>query len=222
MQLRFRLPMTAVIALLGGAAAWAAEKSSDPTVVWVEPETSIIWKTVTETPIPVSVDWPKGAVSAKVTAAFGSQVLASADLVDTSVSIQQLNVPLPTNETEERILDLTLNFFTADGVELSAERRLAHVGLVRGTGGSSFRCIPGGSTVGKWKSVKNGSAVVPVPEGTTSLTVDGGVVGSLAAPGWTMLAGLEPGTHVLSKSDEDGGTMDVPLLVYGGFVLLVR
>ena len=200
----------------------AEEAVSAPTMVWTDPSGSLVWKTATSAELPVSVDWPTGAASATLTAMVGDRTLASAEITDTTVSVWNLHLDPPTTETEECIAELALAFKTSAGAVLDGETRTARLGLVRGTGGNSFRCIPAGADSGKWKSVKKGTAVVPVPEGTTALVLDGQDLAFDGAPGWAYMSGLAAGSHLLTKEDAQGGTTDAPLRVSGEFLLMLK
>lgn len=200
----------------------AAEAVSDPSIVWTDPSGSIIWKTITEMPVPVSIDWPKDAASAHLTVMAGSTALVDEMLTDTSVRTYQASFSLPLDETEECILEFSLVFANGAGTPLTGETRTMRIGCVRGTCGKSFRCIPQGSACNKWKSVKTGTAVVPVPEDTVSLALDGRPLDYGSAPGWAYFAGLAAGEHKLEKPDTSGGLMEAILFVSGGFLLMLK
>ena len=48
--------------------AFGASATSATSVVWTKPEESLQWKTVMSASAPVTLNWPAGAVSARLTA----------------------------------------------------------------------------------------------------------------------------------------------------------
>lgn len=202
--------------------SFAASSSSAPSVVWLNPAASLMWKTVVETPIPVSVDWPDDAQSARITASAGSRTLADQVISDKSVLLCRLPVSFPKSESDECILTLNIDFMDGSGDVLPAHSRSANVALVRGVSGNSFRCIPAGSSARAWKSAGNdGNAVVPVPRGTTALSLDGISQEIGTPPGWFWLSNLAVGSHTLAKTDENSERMEVRLTVGLGMVFIV-
>jgi hypothetical protein len=182
-----------------------------------------MWKTVTETPIPVSVDWPDDAQSARLTASAGLRTLANQVISDKSVLVCRLPLSFPQSESDECILTLNLDFMDGTGDVLPAHSRSANVALVRGVSGNSFRCIPAGMSSKTWKAVGNdGNAVVPVPKGTTSLSLDGSTQETETPPGWLWLSNLAVGSHMLAKTDENNERMEVRLFVSLGMMFIVR
>ncbi len=201
---------------------FAVSATSAPCVTWVDPASSLLWKTVAEMPVPVSVDWPDGAQAARLTAMAGSKVLVTAEISDRAVSVYNLVLDLPMSEVDECIAELRLDFLDGESNVLSAYSRTAQVALVRGTCGNPFRCIADGAADRKWRSVENGSAVVPVPDGTSALSLDGVSQDFGTAPGWFGLAKLNRGTHLLSNTTETSETTEALLSVSGGFQLTIR
>ena len=209
-------------ALLATGSASAASATSAPCVTWMKPEASLIWKTVTEMPVPISVDWPTGAASARLTALAGSRTLATEILGDRSVSLYNLVLDCPRSESDECIVALTLDFLDSGGTVIEAESRTANVAMVRGTCGSAFRCIAAGDSYRKWTSVKDGNAVVLVPDGTSSMALDGASLDIGTAPGWLWLANLGGGSHTLSKTTDESEYAQAMLRVGGGLLLMLQ
>ena len=208
-------------ALLATASASAASSTSAPYITWLKPEASLIWKTVTEMPVPISIDWPTGAASARLTAVAGSRTLATEIIDDRSVSLYDLVLDCPGSESDECIVALTLDFLDSGGAVIEAESRSANLAMVRGTCGGSFRCITVGDSSHKWTSVKDGNAVVPVPDGTSSMALDGASLDIGTAPGWLWLASLDVGNHVLSKTTDESEYAQAILRVGGGLLLML-
>ena len=209
-------------ALLATGSASAASATSVPCVTWMKPEASLIWKTVTEMPVPISVDWPTGAVSARLTAVAGSRTLAVETIDDRAVSLYDLVLDCPRSESDECIVTLTLDFLDSGGTVIEAESRSANLAMVRGTCGGAFRCIAAGDSTRKWVSVEDRNAVVPVPEGTSSMSLDGAPLSIGTAPEWLWLTSLGGGSHTLSKTTDGSEYAQAILRVVGGFMINLR
>jgi len=199
----------------------AAEATSPSTVVWADPSGSLFWRTVCETPVTVSVDWPEDAAKAVLTATKGGTELSRETLTDKSVKVKTLAFAFPQTESEEAVLDLALTFFDSADAPLVGSARTASVGLVRGVGGEPFRLIPGGAQNGRWKKVRE-SAVVPVYADTASVTFDGAPLALGGTPGWAYLAGVSPALHSLVLTPEAGDPVSVPIVGVGGMLISVR
>ena len=209
-------------ALLATGSASAASATSAPCVTWMRPEASLIWKTVTEMPVPISVDWPTGAASARLTAVAGSRTLATETITDRSVSLYNLVLDCPSSEADECIVALTLDFIDAGGTVIEAESRSANVAMVHGTCGGTFRCIAAGDSSRKWVWVEDRNVVVPVPDETSSMSLDGAPLSIDTAPGWLWLASLGGGSHTLYKTTDGGDYAQANLCVRGGFMIKLR
>ena len=187
----YRLPALSLLAaLLAPASAVRAETSSltsDSTFVFLRPETSSFWRTATNQVMSLPVVFPAGASSAtlSVTAPGYSAQYAIASSGDFLLSL-----PAATSPETENVYDLTLTFNDA-----AATVRTAKLGLIDAVlpdGGGETRCIAPASAP-KWERVK-GRAVIPVPYGLTSFTINGAAVdtGLNGAQGWfpiTLLGG---------------------------------
>ena len=135
------------------------EASSAPTPVWAKPEESLQWKTVMSASAPVTLNWPKGAASARLTVIADGAVVGGATVSDTSATeATVLPASLPGEYAEERIVEITVEYL--DGSEEVLESASARLGLVTGVGGNGTRLIPAAS--GKaWTGVAK-YAVLPM------------------------------------------------------------
>ena len=190
--------------------ATGAECTSPPAFVWIDASGSMLWKTVRETPLKVSVDWPKEATSATLSVAKGGTAVASVELADTSVRTYPLAIAFPDTEEAEAVLDMTLVFRDSSNATLADATRTASVGLVRGVEGRPFRLIPSGDATRQWKRVK-GSAVAPVPESAVAVTLDGQPMVFSDTPGWLYLSRIPAKNHTLVLNTGDGDPLAVPL-----------
>ena len=180
--------MTRKVASLVGASLLAVatpgeEITSEPTFVFLRPETSSFWNTATNSTMTLPIDYPRGATKATLTVSgVGYATKTYSNLTESSF---ELELPIPDSPQHENVYDLTLTF--DDGTV-----RTAKLGLIQGLSPDSegsTRCLaPAEGDV--WNTIKK-SAVLPIPYGTESLTmsVNGGTVtdvdtGLNGAQGW--------------------------------------
>jgi hypothetical protein len=181
-----------LLSLVGGllpfGAGAAAEPAGNPCAtnaaaafVFLRPETSSFWRTATNASLRLPTCFPPGARSAvlTVTGAYGYRKVygpVTGDFVE-------IRLPPASSPQTEDVYTLSLVYDTA-------LERTARLALVEGTGrvqGGSTRCLSPADTA-SWRAVRK-RAVVPVPYGTTALTVDGVALetGLAGAQGWAAL-----------------------------------
>ena len=209
------------MAIIALQTAFCAEATSPSAVVWVDPSSSILWRTVRETPVKVSVDWPGDAAKAVLTASSDGKELVQTTLTDKSARVHSLALALPQTESDEAVIDLSLVFYDSSDASLNGSSRAASVGLVRGVGHESFRLVPDGEQNGKWRKVK-GSAVVPVYHDTSSVSFDGVRLSLTGTPGWAYLADVSPALHSLVLASGDGSAIAAPIVGTGGSIVIFR
>ena len=180
--------MTRKVASLVGASLLAVaspgeEITSEPTFVFLRPETSSFWNTATNNTMTLPIDYPSGATKATLTVSgAGYKTQTYPNLTDSSF---ELVLPVPDSPQNENVYDLTLTF--DDGTV-----RTAKLGLIQGLSPDSegsTRCLaPAEGAV--WNTIRK-RAVMPIPCGTESFTmsVNGGTVtevdtGLNGAQGW--------------------------------------
>ncbi len=153
-------------AALTTLAVGATELTSEPTFVFLRPETSSFWHTATNNTMTVPIDMPAGATSASL---FVSGVKYTRSYEGLSAGEFTFELPPADSEATENVYDLTLVFNDSSGTERSAK-----LGLVQGLSPDAegiTRCIaPANGSL--WEKAKN-RAVIPIPYGTTSLKVNG-------------------------------------------------
>lgn len=155
----------------------AAELMSESTFVFLRPETSSFWNTATNNVMTVPIDFPSGAKSASLKVVGLGYSRTYDGITEASYTFE---LPEPTSPEAENVYDLTLTF------DDSTVRR-AKLGLIQGLspdGEGVTRCIaPAEGKV--WAKVK-GKAVLPIPYGTTSFTINGAETptGLNGAQGW--------------------------------------
>ncbi len=150
-------------ASLLSVAAPGTEITSEPTFVFLRPETSSFWNTATNSTMTLPIDYPAGATKATLTVSgVGYDTKTYPNLTDSSF---ELELPVPNSPQAENVYDLTLTF--DEGTV-----RTAKLGLIQGLAPDaegSTRCLaPAEGKV--WNTIKK-RAVMPIPYGTTSFTV---------------------------------------------------
>ena len=218
--------MTRKVASLVGASLLAVaspgeEIESEPTFVFLRPETSSFWNTATNSTMKLPIDYPNGATEATLTvsgAGYATKTYPS--LTGNSF---ELDLPVPDSPQAENVYDLTLTF--DDGTV-----RTAKLGLIQGLSPDpegSTRCLaPAEGAV--WNTIKK-RAVLPIPYGTTSfaMSVNGGAMtnvdtGLNGAQGWYALKPA-PGDSVSLSLVAGGINYAATLLGQGdGFFVIIK
>jgi len=181
MHIRHRSAVTfaAVATFVCLAAGPVSAAVSTPAVIWGNPTASLQWKTVMSETISPTLDWPAGAVSATLSVRYGKD-RASLVVTDTTATSIPLELHFPTDELGEGMVELTLDYKDAQSAVLDTQT--ARLGLVRGIGTNTARCVLDTSSK-LWTQAKE-AVMLPVPENTVSLTIDGEAVDPLDSPGW--------------------------------------
>ena len=198
----------ALCAAVIGVAACASAAISPPARLVSDPANSLQWRTYCAGGDGIRWSWPDGALSAKLTVAgkSGAAEHVFAPGVDKFVPV------LPAVEGDEDVVDLTLEFYVSenasgepmDGKTLNAEG----IGIVRGVNASEgvLRTSEAGGR--QWCRIKDSSAVLPVPEGTTSLTIDGTERAPAELPGWCLWAPIAADPAAALSLTSPSGTFE--------------
>ena len=182
---------TVVGASMLSVAVPAETIESEPTFVFLRPETSSFWNTATNNTMTLPIDYPMSAKSATLDVSGVKYHRFYENIVGPSFD---LLLPEPTSPENENVYDLTLTF--DDGTV-----RTAKLGLIQGLSPDAegtTRCLAP-VDAGVWNQA-NKRAVIPIPYGTESLTVNGETVdtGLDGAQGWYALKGRSGETYSLS------------------------
>lgn len=197
------------------ASADSVSGISNPTALCFEPERSIIWKTVPTDEADISLAWPHSAVRAVLTVKDGAKVVSTVEVTDRSADSVRLPLSLPEQVAGERVLALRLDWYDSDGNVLFWAAQAAKVGLV--CGGTTAEGVLGDSF---GKCVR--TAVVPVPEGTLSLSLDGEAQEFDETPDWCCIRPKTSGRHTVSRvfvGGSESGSIDFS---FPGLLLLFR
>ncbi len=211
--------MARKVAALAGAAvltvsAPGAKLSSEPTFVFLRPETSSFWNTATNGTMTLPIDFPSGATRASLRVT-GLGYEAQYDNIVASEF--ELTLPTPDSPHTENVYDLVLTFD-------NGQERRAKLGLIQGLdsgGRGRTRCLaPANGRV--WNKVRK-RAVLPIPYGTTSfkvndVDVDPGLGG---AQGWYALGQLKNGDDVSLSMIADGLSFTAALMCVDGGTMVV-
>jgi len=200
----------AIVSLSVGAQAI----ESEPTFVFLRPETSSFWHTATNSAMTIPIDFPAGASSATL-AVRGlkyneSYELAKSDLANNGYNTGYYSLQLPPacDQETENVYDLTLTFN-----DDAATMRTAKLGLVTSyaAGNEAVTSVIAPSEGNVWKAKKR--AVLPIPYGTTSFKVDNveTPTGLDGAQGWFVLP-LKSGVTTALSLIADGKTYDASIL----------
>ena len=206
---------TVSLSILLSVALQAAEKSSSGTFVFLRPETSSFWHTATNSTMSVPVDFPKGAVSARLE--------VSAPGYEKSYEIEEsgmfeFSLPAAATPRDENVYDLTLVF--NDNTERHARLALVQ-GLAAGAAGSTRCLAPDHGR--RWSKVNN-RAVMPVPYGVYDIFVNGSGkdTGLGGAQGWYALelgSGESADVSLISGESSDAVSL---LGAYDGLKIIAK
>ena len=205
---------TLVGAAMVSVAVPAAEITSEPTFVFLKPETSSFWNTATNNTMTVPIDYPTGATRATLQV---SGIGHSSSYANITGPEYTFDLPAATSPETENVYDLTLTF--DDGTV-----RMAKLGLVQGLSPDaegSTRCLaPIGSKV--WNDVRK-KAVLPIPYGMTSFKINGEETdtGLQGAQGWYALGKVRNGEAVSLSMVADGVEYAASLLGSGAGLMLI-
>ena len=165
----------------------ATELESEPTFVFLRPETSSFWHTATNNTMTVPVDFPAGATSARL---YVSGVRYTRTYDNVAKGEFTFELPPADSEDSENVYDLALQFDDDANTV-----RTAKLGLIKGLSPDAegtTRCLAPAS--GNLWGKASKKAVLPIPYGTTSLSVNGveTPTGLDGAQGWYALR-IKPG-----------------------------
>ena len=214
--------MARKVAALAGAAvltvsAPAAKLSSESTFVFLRPETSSFWNTATNSTMTLPIDYPSGATKATLTVNGVGYTRVYPDLTSDSIEI---DLPTPDSPKAENVYELSLAF------DNGAPSRTAKLGLIKGLDSGakgSTRCIA--PAEGKVWGKATDRAVLPIPYGTTSFTINGVEhdTGLGGAQGWYALSPIERGETITLSCLADGVSYAASILGGGnGFMLIYK
>ena len=202
------------IAVVAMAVAFQAHAAtSDPMFLNLSPDRTAFWRTATNASFTVSWTRPWGAGSATVTVVGATgEERKYENLTGESLEI---SLPVPDSEKAETVYSVGLAFDSAPDIV-----KVVRIAVLRETSRLRF---PGTKN---WDAADS-SAVLPVPYGATSLTIDNETVdtGLGGAAGWYAWNGIDEGpeTHVLGLTLPDGDLLaEVRYAPTPGLLLILR
>lgn len=195
----------------------ASSAVSNRDVVFLNADATSFWRTATNNVVTVPVDMPVLATSAKLAV---QGVGYSQKYAITEPGDYEVTLPAVSSFEKENVYELTLHF--NEGTE-----RRTRIGLVQGYsaagGEGAFTRVLAPKGDRKWNVVKK-RAVMPIPCGTTSLSVNGVPIEEAAAnaQGWHAIVGMS-GDTVSLVLEENGFSHEVSAVVYGpGHFVIIR
>ena len=193
----FRRALVGSLAIPAMAFGDGASAISDPTPVLLNTDSYYLWRTATGGTMRVEWTFPLNATVAHL-AVTGRTVKAS--IPDIRTEYAEVELPSPATAKDEDVLDFTLSF--NDGTV-----KTASLGLVRGRpdGGGATTSTPclASTNSAAWRRTTK-YFVLPVPEGTETVTVAGDAVdtGLDGAAGWLALGPYASGATVPVSADD--------------------
>lgn len=165
-----------------------AEDTSESAYIFLDPARSMLWSTIPGATMAVPVAFPNGATAATLIITgergfYRNHLVQPADV--NSQGLYNLNFTIPTKASDEDIYTFTLTF---DDPQHTT--RTAKLALVRGVAQGDeavARCLAPADDV-DWNRLDRGRAVLPIPYGATSLTVNGTPVTLNGTVGWHYLS----------------------------------
>ena len=186
---------------------------------FLRPDESSFWRTASGRTVTLPVDFPSGAQTAALTV---KGVGSGYSKVYDGISGESFEFELPeaVDSQSEDVYELTLTF--DDETETVRTAKIALVkGLMPDASGKTRCLVPEHSR--KWNRVEGGRAVVPVPYGATSLTVNGAEHPGLdGKQGWCVLKNLKSAEAAAAVLSVGGETYAASLMSAGGLLFLVR
>ena len=209
------------VAMLPFTVAFAvSELVSDRMFVHVRPEMSSFWRTATSNVVELPVDMPKTAKSATLHVEGIGYERTYPDLKE---GVCMIELPEASSPARENVFSLTLTF--DDGTE-----RTATLGVIEGIRsaeeGCSTRCRLSGNGLTWRKSASR--AVIPVPYGTVSISMQGGgETGTVAAEldrsaGWYAFSAGGYGEYSMEAMSQDSGMAAGMQVCNPGSVMVLR
>ena len=203
------------IALVVPCVLQASESNQE--TIFLNADATSFWRTATNNVISLPVEMPVLATSAKLVV---KGIDYQKEYTVTQSGDYEIVLPNADSIEKENVYDLTLTF--NEGTQQKAK-----IGLVQGFSaiggeGASTRVLAPKDDR-KWNVVKK-RAVMPVPYGTTSLTVNGVEIDDAAAnaQGWYALSGSSGDTATVILRENDASS-EALLAVYGlGHFVIIR
>ena len=190
---------------------------SDEIFIDFEPEKSSFWHTATNNVMILPISFPEGATSAELSISGIGYRKVYRNITSDSVEVI---LPKATSPSTENVYEFNLEF--DNGVTSSVR-----LGLIQGYGADgcgSTRCIAAKSSR-KWPQVE-GKAVLPIPYGMRSFTLDGVEVetGLGGAQGWYALGPVDTEESVTAELTTEKGDIWTAFLFgkFPGFYMFVR
>lgn len=209
-----RRSLISLTAFAIGAVAWADGAISDPTMVMTRTDDSFFWRTAFGSTVTLAWEFPEGATSADITV---SGLHFEREWEDLTTNALEVVLQEPATDADEDVYTMTIAF--DDGTV-----RTAKIGRVRGAGSDEGTTRVLADDAGKrWQRLP-GTAVLPIPQGSSVISIDGQEVetGLEGAQGWFGLGALSGTTPVAVTFESVDGDLAALLYRPGGLMMLLR
>ena len=197
-----RIAVFQMLAVIAYAAVFGVSGTevSASALIRQDPGASLLWKTVMTPDVEVMLDWPTGATHA-VLSVDGA---VRATVNDATVVSTNISFALPSTPADERTVTLSVSYL--DGTDAVVGSDEAKLGLVCGVDGASAIPLRAADS-GAWHKAGASSAVIPVLEGATSLSIGGATaLASPTAPDWYWWRPISGSATPLALALESGET----------------
>lgn len=208
------LPWMALAMTAGVAFADSAVITTNA-VTYLDANASIIWRTITESPAKIALDWPKAAEKAVLTIQIDSYAPQTATITDTTLTSYSIAFVMPTAHENRSIVTLSISYQDSENAELSSST--VRLGLVDGIGQGVAIPVTLDDSNSKWRRYRK-REVVQIPPDATSVTLDGVPV-DCDIPGWYNLES-STGEHIVGLTTATG-TSNVTVVNSGSGLIII-
>jgi len=207
-----------VLVLMASLSASSADTAtSGSAFMHVNTYSNSLWRTASSNVLLLPVEYPAGAVSARLTVVG---IGYSRIYDDVSEGLFELTLPAASAANKENVYTLTLSFN-------EGEPRVAKIGVIYGVAAAAEGTtrFVSEERPNRWRRSAGGPVVLPIPHDTETLTVDGEVVdtGLDGAQGWHALPEItDEAGHEMEIETDEGSFFARIWAAAGGLLLLLR
>lgn len=211
---------TAIAAV--ATAVHATDGSSNSIRLYGAAEESVYWRTLMSDKAVINWEWPSRAKSAVLSITGAGTALS--ETFSTAVSNYVWTVPAPRTDHDENVFTLDIAFYDetdALGNCISAGA-VDGIGRVRGASGATARLMGKGIDSSRWNDVYGNRAVLPIPAGTTNLTINAATEKFSSPPSWFLWSPITNNTtyEILLQTEEENSAAFIKGLALGFTVTL--
>jgi hypothetical protein len=191
--------------------------------LFVDIENSLMWRTSASSEPEIEWDTPDGAVSATL---YVRSMTGETSFDVTGLSKKRISLALPVSWETENVHNLVLEFNMGES-NIVRRGQIGTVCSMTVEGNAASAQIR--EKTDKWNIVKQSRAVIPVPAGVESLSIDGNEMplDTFGTAGWYGWKSIKPkaddAPYTLSLAFEDGGEIDIDITaIANGLAIIVK